>query len=196
MKLLLILILTLTQAMNKAKSEENSKAYFGAGCFWCVEAIFEEIKGVKDVKSGYSGGNKKNPTYEDICKGNTKHAEICEITYDSSKISYNNLLEIFFLSHDPTSINRQGNDIGPQYRSIILYQNKKEKEDINKYIYHLNQKNIFEDKIATEIIEFKNFYKAENYHQNYYINNKTAPYCKVIITPKVESLRKKLKKYY
>ena len=182
--------------MNNIKSQNNSKAYFGGGCFWCVEAIFEDIRGVENVKSGYSGGKIKNPTYKQICTGKTNHAEICEITYNNKKISYANLIEIFFLSHDPTSLNRQGNDVGTQYRSIVMYNNENEKKIIEKHINYLNNNKIFKHPIVTEIVKFKVFYKAENYHQDYYKNNINAPYCKVIISPKIESLREKIKQYY
>lgn len=182
--------------MYNTKSQNNLKAYFGGGCFWCIEAVFAEIKGVERVISGYSGGKTKNPTYEQICAQKTKHAEICEITYNPKKISYTSLLEIFFLSHDPTSLNRQGNDIGIQYRSIILYNNKKEKKIIEKYIETLKEEKKFKKDIITEINILEDFYIAENYHQNYYNNNLNAPYCKVIINPKIKSLKKKLEKYY
>ena len=196
MKLLSIFIMICPLLMNNIKSQNNSKAYFGAGCFWCVEAIFEDIRGVENVKSGYSGGKIKNPTYKQICTGKTNHAEICEITYNNKKISYANLIEIFFLSHDPTSLNRQGNDVGTQYRSIIMYNNENEKKIIEKHINYLNNNKIFKHPIVTEIVKFKVFYKAENYHQDYYKNNINAPYCKVIISPKIESLREKIKQYY
>ena len=196
MKLLSIFIMICPLLMNNIKSQNNSKAYFGGGCFWCVEAIFEDIRGVENVKSGYSGGKIKNPTYKQICTGETNHAEICEITYNNKKISYANLIEIFFLSHDPTSLNRQGNDVGTQYRSIVMYNNENEKKIIEKHINYLNNNKIFKHPIVTEIVKFKVFYKAENYHQDYYKNNINAPYCKVIISPKIESLREKIKQYY
>ena len=177
------------------KSQEN-KIYFGGGCFWCIEAFFEELNGVNNVRSGYSGGNKNNPTYEEVVSEKTGHAEVCEISYNSNIISLKTLLEIFFTSHDPTTLNRQGNDIGTQYRSIILYNNEEEKEIITDFITEL-QNNIFkEKKIVTETKKIIDFYEAESYHQNFYKLNNDYPYCKIIITPKIQELRKKLKKYY
>ena len=177
------------------KSQEN-KIYFGGGCFWCIEAFFEEVNGVNNVRSGYSGGNKNNPTYEEVVSEKTGHAEVCEISYNSNIISLKTLLEIFFTSHDPTTLNRQGNDIGTQYRSIILYNNEEEKEIITDFITEL-QNNIFkEKKIVTETKKIIDFYEAESYHQNFYKLNNDYPYCKIIITPKIQELRKKLKKYY
>ena len=177
------------------KSQEN-KIYFGGGCFWCIEAFFEELNGVNNVRSGYSGGNKNNPTYKEVVSEKTGHAEVCEISYNSNIISLKTLLEIFFTSHDPTTLNRQGNDMGTQYRSIILYNNEEEKEIITDFITEL-QNNIFkEKKIVTETKKIIDFYEAESYHQNFYKLNNDYPYCKIIITPKIQELRKKLKKYY
>ncbi|KRO63482.1 MAG: hypothetical protein ABR80_01155 [Cryomorphaceae bacterium BACL11 MAG-121015-bin20] len=169
--------------------------YFGGGCFWCVEAVFEDIKGVTDVTSGYAGGDSKNPSYNQVSSGQTKHAEVCKITYDASKIKLQNLLEIFFLTHDPTTLNRQGNDIGYHYRSIVLFNNNKEEEIIKKYIVEAN-KNLYENNIVTEVKKFENFYKAEQYHQGYYKLNTQQPYCNAVITPKILKARKKLSKYY
>ena len=177
------------------KCQEN-KIYFGGGCFWCIEAFFEEVNGVNNVRSGYSGGNKNNPTYKEVVSEKTGHAEVCEISYNSNIISLKTLLEIFFTSHDPTTLNRQGNDIGTQYRSIILYNNEEEKKIITDFITEL-QNNIFkEKKIVTETKKIIDFYEAESYHQNFYKLNNDYPYCKIIITPKIQELRKKLKKYY
>lgn len=181
--------------MNEKKNEKLVKAYFGGGCFWCVEAVFEDVIGVKNVKSGYSGGIIKNPSYKEVSRGLTNHAEVCEITYDSDIISLNELLEIFFLSHDPTTLNRQGNDIGKHYRSIIFYNSQQEKEIISNYMIQIND-NLFDGKIVTEIQEFDKFYIAESYHQNYYKQNTSAGYCKLVITPKVTKARKALSKYY
>ncbi|MBH76439.1 MAG: peptide-methionine (S)-S-oxide reductase [Flavobacteriales bacterium] len=177
------------------KSQEN-KIYFGGGCFWCIEAFFEQVNGVNNVTSGYSGGFKKKPTYKEVISGKTGHAEVCEISYNSNIISLKTLLEIFFISHDPTTINRQGNDIGTQYRSIILSNKEEELQEIKNYVKKI-QINIFkEKKIVTEIKKLNKFYAAEDYHQDFYSLNKKYPYCEMVITPKMTELRKKLKKYF
>ena len=179
------------------KSQDiEKKIYFGGGCFWCIEAFFENVNGVKSVISGYSGGNKKNPTYQEVITGKTNHAEVCEITYNAKIINLKSLLEIFFVAHDPTTLNRQGNDVGTQYRSIIFYNDEKEKIKIVNFISEI-QESIFENqKIVTQIEKAKEFYIAEEYHQNFYQLNTDYPYCKMVITPKIQELRKKLKKYY
>ena len=169
--------------------------YFGGGCFWCVEAVFEDVKGVIEVVSGYSGGEIKNPSYREVSSGRTKHAEVCKIIYDTKKISLEELLEIFFLTHDPTTLNRQGNDRGEHYRSIILYNNQGEEDVIKTYIEYLNN-NIFDNKIVTKSEPYITFYKAEDYHQGYYKLNKEQPYCKMIISPKISKARESLYKYY
>ena len=161
---------------------------FGAGCFWCVEALFLQLNGVSEVISGYSGGNTKNPTYEDICTGKTNHAEVCKIIYDPNIISYKQLLEKFWEIHNPTTLNRQGNDIGTQYRSIIFYNTKEEEEIARKYKDTLSASKIYQNPIVTEIEPLKIFYKAENYHQDYYNQNKDQPYCKYIIRPKLNKI--------
>ena len=163
-------------------------AIFGAGCFWCVEALFLQLNGVSEVISGYSGGNTKNPTYEDICTGKTNHAEVCKIIYDPNIISYKQLLEKFWEIHDPTTLNRQGNDIGTQYRSIIFYNTKEEEKIARKYKDTLSASKIYQNPIVTEIEPLKIFYKAENYHQDYYNQNKEQPYCKYIIRPKLNKI--------
>jgi len=193
MKLIIILFIINISTMESQEIEK--KIYFGGGCFWCIEAFFENINGVSSVISGYSGGNIENPTYQQVITGKTNHAEICQITYNPKEINLKSLLEIFFTSHDPTTLNRQGNDIGTQYRSIIFYNNEQEKKQITDFISEI-QKNIFEKKIITEIKKMKQFYIAEDYHQNFYKTNTDYPYCKIIITPKIQELRKKLKKYY
>lgn len=180
---------------NKNDNTNNNKIYFGSGCFWCTEAIFEDVKGVKKVVSGYAGGNIENPTYNQVTSQKTNHAEVCMIEYNNKIISLQELLEIFFLTHDPTTKNRQGNDIGTHYRSIILYDNKIEKEIINLSIEKFND-NFYNNKIVTEIKKINKFYTAENYHQNYYKNNSNNPYCKNVINPKVVKARKNLIKYY
>ena len=168
-------------------------ASFSGGCFRCTEAIYKRIKGVLDVKPGYCGGNIQNPTYKEVCTGKTGHAETVEITYDRMIIDFKSLLKIFFNTHDPTTLNRQGNDVGTHYRSIAFYSNLIEKEMIINYIELLEGSNLFKDKIVTEVIKFNEFFKAENYHENYYELNKNQPYCDIVITPKVEKFQKNFK---
>ncbi|MEO5783830.1 MAG: peptide-methionine (S)-S-oxide reductase MsrA [Ginsengibacter sp.] len=165
-------------------------ATFGTGCFWCTEAIFQQLEGVIKVTSGYSGGHVVNPTYEQVCNKTTGHAECLNIEYDKSKITFDELLEVFWKSHDPTTLNRQGNDSGPQYRSAIFYHNDEQKQKAEKYKAELNQKGVFDNPIVTEIEPFTIFYLAENYHQNYYNNNGAQPYCSYVIRPKVDKIRK------
>ncbi len=176
-------------------SRKNQKLYVGGGCFWCVEAVFQDVVGVEKVISGYSGGFINNPTYEQVSSGRTKHAEVCEITYDPSAIKLEQLLKIFFLSHDPTTINRQGNDVGEHYRSIVFFSDSNQKNVIENVISELNE-TIFDHKIVTQVQEFDTFYKAETYHQDYYQNNKFAPYCSYVISPKVDKLKKELSQFY
>ncbi len=164
------------------------KATFGAGCFWCVEAIFERLKGVQSVVAGYAGGATPNPTYEQVCSGKTNHAEVAQITYDADKISYEDLLNIFWESHDPTTHNRQGADIGTQYRSVIFYHNEAQK-DLAESSKRVAQAK-FSHPIVTGIEPLDRFYEAENYHQDYYRNNPHAPYCTFVIRPKLQKLEK------
>ncbi len=166
---------------------------FGNGCFWCTEAIFQEVEGVISVESGYSGGQVDNPTYEQIGTGITGHAECLNIIYDPSKVTYDELLEIFWQTHDPTTLNRQGNDIGPQYRSVIFYHNQQQKEVAEKYKAALDKSGAFPRPVVTTMEPFTKFYKAENYHQNYYNENGNQPYCQFVIRPKVEKFRKVFK---
>lgn len=165
-------------------------ATFGTGCFWCTEAIFQQLEGVIKVTSGYSGGHVANPSYEAVCNKTTGHAECLNIEYDKSKITFDELLEVFWKSHDPTTLNRQGNDSGPQYRSAIFYHNEEQKEKSERYKAELNESGVFTDPIVTEITPFTVFYPAENYHQNYYNNNGAQSYCSYVIRPKVEKFRK------
>ncbi|KQS47701.1 MULTISPECIES: peptide-methionine (S)-S-oxide reductase MsrA [Flavobacterium] len=173
-------------------------ATFGGGCFWCTEAIFLELDGVKKVESGYTGGKTENPTYEEVSTGTTGHAEATQITFDPNKISFGELLEIFFATHDPTTLNRQGADIGTQYRSEIFYHNEEQKKLAEDYIKLLDRENTFGKPVVTKVSPAGKFYVAENYHQNYYARNKEKSYCSYVITPKVEKVRKqfagKLKK--
>ena len=172
------------------KMENLEKATFGSGCFWCTEAVFERLKGVYKVVSGYSGGTVENPTYEQVCTGKTGHAEVTQITYDPKVITYDELLEVFWKTHDPTTLNRQGNDVGTQYRSVVFYHNDEQKRLAEKYKEELNKSDIWDKPIVTEISPFTNFYTAEKYHQNYYDNNPAHPYCSFVITPKVKKFEK------
>lgn len=185
-----------TKPIEKPKMTEvtntgaTDTATFGAGCFWCVEAVFQEMKGVIKVTSGYSGGTVKNPSYKEVCTGLTGHAEVCQIVYNPTEVSFKELLEAFWQTHDPTTINRQGNDAGTQYRSVIFYHNESQKELATKYKAELDKSGAFSKPIVTAIDPFTVFYPAENYHQNYYNQNGDAPYCQYIIQPKVEKFRK------
>jgi len=166
-------------------------ATFGTGCFWCTEAIFKELEGVVSVMPGYSGGQNLNPTYKEVCSGETGHAECTQIVYDPSKISYDELLEVFFKVHDPTSLNRQGNDVGTQYRSVIFYHNDEQKRLAEKYKTELDRSGAYDKPLVTQIAALEKFYPAENYHQDYYEYNKDKnPYCAVVIRPKLEKFRK------
>lgn len=167
------------------------KATFAGGCFWCTEAIFKRLKGVNSVLPGYSGGEVENPTYEEVCDGATGHAEAIQIDFDPSIISYELLLEIFFYTHDPTTPNQQGNDIGPQYRSVVFYHDDEQKIIAKEIIKKLEDENIFQRPIVTKIEPFINFYEAEDYHKNYYDRNRQAAYCDITIAPKVHKLLKR-----
>ena len=166
------------------------KATFGAGCFWCVEAVFERLDGVKDVMPGYTGGHKNNPTYKEICTGMTGHAEVAQVTYDSKIITFNELLDMFWKSHDPTTRNRQGNDIGTQYRSAIFYHNDEQKLLAEESKLKVDNSRIFTNPIVTEITKLDKFWPAEDYHNNYYANNMDQPYCRIVIKPKLDKLFK------
>jgi peptide-methionine (S)-S-oxide reductase len=179
--------------MKLTNGVKTDTATFGTGCFWCTEAIFEQLKGVLKVTSGYSGGHVKNPTYEQVCEKNTGHAEVVQIVYDPSLITFDELLEVFWQTHDPTTLNRQGNDVGPQYRSVIFYHNDEQKEKAEKYKAELDKSGAWENKIVTAVDAYENFYSAENYHQNYYNNNGSQPYCSFVIRPKVEKFEKVFK---
>jgi len=170
--------------------KEIQKATFGAGCFWCVEAVFERLNGVVDVIPGYSGGHKKNPTYREICTGTTGHAEVAQITFDTEIITFNDLLNMFWKSHDPTTRNKQGNDIGTQYRSAIFYHNNEQKTIAKESKNKVDNSNVFLNPVVTEITKLDKFWPAEDYHNNYYNNNMDQPYCRVIIKPKLDKLFK------
>jgi peptide-methionine (S)-S-oxide reductase len=168
-------------------------ATFGSGCFWCTEAIFQRLKGVQKIESGFSGGTVPDPSYEAVCSGKTGHAECTNIYFDRGIISYTKLLEVFFKTHDPTSLNRQGADVGTQYRSVIFYHNEDQKKIAEEVKKKLDDAKIWDKPIVTEISAFKNFYKAEDYHQNYYNNNTNQGYCAFVITPKIEKFEKVFK---
>ena len=194
MKLLLALSLIFNLQNNDMSNNQN-EIVLGGGCFWCVEAVFEGVKGVENITSGYSGGKIKNPSYKEVSRSLTNHAEVCKITYNKETISLENILEIFFLSHDPTTLNRQGNDIGKHYRSIVFHSNQEEEKIILEYIKKINL-SIFDNKIVTEVKKFEAFYLAEEYHQDYFKLNEDQLYCKFVISPKVTKARKQLFKYY
>lgn len=162
----------------------------GAGCFWCVEAVYQRLEGVEKVVSGYAGGDVDNPTYKEVCDGTTGHAEVCQISYNPEVISFDELLEIFWKTHDPTTLNRQGADVGTQYRSVIFYHSEEQKNLAEEYKSKLDKAEIYDDPIVTEISPISKFYPAEDYHQNYYNNNSSQPYCSYVITPKLEKFNK------
>lgn len=168
-------------------------ATFGAGCFWCVEAQFQMLEGVVKVESGFSGGHVKNPSYKEVCNGNTGHAEVCNIVYDTKKISFEEMLYAFWQTHDPTQLNKQGNDVGTQYRSAIFYHNENQKKLAELYKKKLNDEKVYDTPVVTEISPFTAFYKAEDYHSNYYKNNGEESYCQFVIKPKVEKFQKVFK---
>ena len=186
--------------MDSTQDMNLEKATFGGGCFWCTEAIYERVEGVHSVVSGYAGGTVKNPTYKQVCDGTTGHAEVTQITYDPKVVSYDELLEIFFKTHDPTTLNRQGADIGTQYRSVIFYHNDEQKQKAEYYKKELSKSGAWDNPVVTEISPVTNFYHAEDYHQDYYANNPNQGYCAFVIGPKVEKFEKvfknKLKKEY
>lgn len=166
-------------------------ATFANGCFWCTEAIFKRLKGVISVKPGYCGGNVENPSYEDVCSGKTGHAESIQIQFNPKIISFSKILEIFWYTHNPTTLNQQGNDIGTQYRSAIFYRDEKQKQEAQDLKAKIEKERIYKDPIVTEITQFTNFYEAENYHKNYYDKNKDYPYCRFVIDPKLKKLLEK-----
>jgi peptide-methionine (S)-S-oxide reductase len=184
-----------TDGKNAKQPDAQSAATvtFGNGCFWCTEAVFQRLKGVKTVVSGYSGGHVKHPTYQQVCTGATGHAEAIQITYDPKEISFDDLLAVFWYSHDPTTKDRQGNDVGTQYRSVIFYHSDEQKQLAEKYKKKLDESGIYRAPIVTEIVPFTEFFPAEDYHQNYYNQNSGQPYCRAIIGPKVEKLKKAFK---
>jgi len=181
----------------KTKTKKMTQSYetavFAGGCFWCTEALFLELDGVISIKPGYCGGKVPNPTYEAVCTGNTGHAEAVEIHFDPNKISFGTLLQVFFATHDPTTLNRQGNDVGTQYRSAVFYQNEAQQKQTKAYIDQLTKAHTFKSSIVTQVVPASTFYEAENYHQNYYNRNKDKGYCEYVITPKVEKVQHQFK---
>ncbi len=190
-----LVVLALTLQVNAQKrndmNNELAIATFGNGCFWCTEAIFQQLKGVESVYPGYTGGSVKNPSYREVCTGTTGHAEAIQIKYDPSVISYRELLDIFFYTHDPTTLNRQGNDVGTQYRSAIFYHNNDQKAAAEEIISQLTSEKVYDDPIVTEVTAMDVFYMAEDYHKNYYQNNKNQGYCRAVINPKLDKFMKK-----
>ncbi len=202
MKLIIaILLINLTASSMNGQEKKLEVATLGGGCFWCVEAVFQRIDGVEKVVSGYSGGHVPNPTYEQVCEGTTGHAEVVQVTFDPQKISFAEILDVFWHAHNPTTLNRQGNDVGTQYRSVIFYHDERQKEIALKSIAESEKSGLWNGKYVTEVSPFRAFYVAEDYHQNYYnrVGNRN-PYCTVVISPKVQKLQKeykhKLKKEY
>lgn len=171
-------------------NSELQEATFGAGCFWCVEAVFQELQGVKQIYPGYSGGHVKNPAYREICNGTTGHAEVARIVFDPSEISFTDLLRVFFQSHDPTTMNRQGADVGTQYRSVIFYHDGNQRDLAQKAKEATDASDLYGNPVVTSIDPLTNFYRAESDHHNYYLNNPSAPYCQAVVRPKVEKFRK------
>lgn len=178
-----------TQQMSS--NDTIATATFGAGCFWCVEAVYQSIKGVIKVESGYTGGEIKNPTYKEVCSGTTGHAEVCQITYDPRVVTFGQLLEVFFEVHDPTTLNRQGADVGTQYRSVVYYHNDEQKRLVELAIEAANASGVWEDPLVTEVASAQTFYVAEDYHQNYFNENGEQPYCRMVVRPKVDKFKKK-----
>ena len=175
---------------NKINMTNIETITLGSGCFWCTEAFFQRLKGVVKVTSGYSGGFVDNPTYEQVCDKTTGHAEVCQVLFDTTKISLDEILSVFWKTHDPTTLNQQGNDIGPQYRSVVFFHNKHQEDLAKKYIIELNAARAWPNPIVTTVEAFEKFYAAENYHQNYYNNNKNQGYCRYVIGPKLEKFEK------
>ncbi|MEL1240549.1 peptide-methionine (S)-S-oxide reductase MsrA [Flavobacterium flavipallidum] len=194
--LFLILLISCTAFSQKktAKANPNLESItLGGGCYWCIEAIFENLEGVKTVVSGFSGGTTKNPSYEEVCTGKTGHAEVVKITYEKSKTNLDEILKVFFTVHDPTTLNRQGADVGTQYRSAIFYSNESQRKTALEIINELNKNKVYNNPIVTKVEPFKNFYEAEEYHQDYYEYNQNKPYCRLVIQPKLEKFEKVFK---
>lgn len=173
--------------------KDKEKVTLGGGCFWCTEAVYLQLKGVSDVKPGYSGGHVKNPSYKEVCAETTGHAEVVQITFDPEVVSFTEILEVFFVTHDPTTLNRQGNDVGTQYRSAIFYHSEGQKQTATQIISQLEKEKVYKNPIVTEVTAFDEFYIAEDYHINYFARNKNQPYCQFVVAPKVEKFKKVFK---
>lgn len=174
---------------NGREDRDNSTATLGGGCFWCLEAVFEQVRGVEKVESGYAGGTTTGPTYADVCEGDTGHAEVVQVTFDPVVISYSDILDVFFATHDPTTLNRQGNDVGTQYRSVIFYASPEQQRVAEAKVAELNA-SVFDGRIVTQVAPLTRFYKAEGYHQGYFRANSAVPYCQFVVSPKVAKFRK------
>ncbi len=173
------------------ETKNTETATLGAGCFWCVEAVFDDLKGVESVESGYSGGHTENPTYREVCSETTGHAEVANVNFDPQEISFKEILQVFFAVHDPTTLNRQGNDVGSSYRSAIFYHDEKQKQVAEEVIKEVTAEGVYDKPIVTEVTPFDKFYIAENYHQEYFANNPNQPYCAAVVAPKVAKFRQK-----
>lgn len=191
--LICLFALSLNGFSQNKKTSNLETITLGGGCYWCVEAVYENLDGVKSVVSGFSGGKVADPTYEEVCTGTTGHAEVVQITYDKTVTDINEIFKVFFTVHDPTTLNRQGADVGTQYRSVIFYKNEEQKKAAQNIIAELNKAKVYNSAIVTKVEPFTKFYKAEDYHQNYYANNKNKPYCKMVIQPKIEKFEKVFK---
>jgi len=191
-QLLILLVILFTQS-GFAMSGNMEKATLGGGCFWCTEAVYLQMKGVVSVEPGYSGGHDKNPTYEEVCEGTTGHAEVVLITFDPGVVSFSDILEVFFQIHDPTTLNRQGADVGTQYRSVIFYHSEEQKAAAAAAIRKVNESRIYPRAVVTEVSPATIFYSAEKYHHNYYSLNQSKPYCRMVVAPKVEKFQKLFK---
>jgi peptide-methionine (S)-S-oxide reductase len=175
-------------------SSMNPTATLGGGCFWCLEAVYQQLEGVTRVVSGYAGGHVENPTYEQVCNKTTGHAEVVQVTFDPTRVSYREILEVFFAIHDPTTKDRQGNDVGPQYRSVIFHHDEEQKRVAEDVIGELTRDEVFDAPIVTQVLPSPRFYPAEDYHQNYFVQNPNQPYCAFVVSPKVAKFRKKFAK--
>ncbi len=176
--------------MSMANRPDFEVATLGGGCFWCTEAVYARMKGVESVLPGYSGGSVSNPSYQEVCTGTTGHAEVVQVTFNPAVISYSEILEVFFALHDPTTLNRQGADIGTQYRSVIFYHSPEQKKEAEKMMVHLRAEGTFDAPIVTEVTAFSRFYPAEEYHKNYFARNPSQPYCRMVVAPKVKKMEK------
>lgn len=186
-KLVIFVFILLT---GNSMSQHLETATLGGGCFWCTEAIYKQLNGVQAITPGYSGGDKQNPSYEEVCTGKTGHAEVVHLEFDPSQVSFAEILEVFFKTHDPTTLNRQGADVGTQYRSVVFYHSEEQKQTAEKIIRHLEEESVYPDPVVTEVTRFETFYPAEDYHKDYYEQHKNQPYCRMVITPKLEKFEK------